>query len=235
MPSNLFFSEHIQGENILLNQEEGQHLIKVLRHKKGDEVHVTDGKGFLYISVVENENFRNCTLRITQKTKKEKEVKREVHLVVAPTKNIHRIEWLVEKSVEMGVSRISFIKTEKTEKLKLNMERLQKIAVSAIKQSFDYHLPVMDELITLPEFIKQISDSRIFVAHCFPSEKKKELSTLINEGLKEATVLIGPEGDFTKEEVEMLCAKGAVEVSLGNKRLRTESAALVAATLLCYA
>jgi 16S rRNA (uracil1498-N3)-methyltransferase len=221
----LFFGE-INNGKVIINEEEQQHIVKVLRMKNGEEIHVTDGKG----------NLASGTLLIGGK-KAEMEVSEiktalpdfdpKLHIAIAPTKNIDRIEFFVEKAVEMGISEITILQTEKTERKNISIDKLRKQAIAASKQSLRFHFPVVNDLIKLPDFLKSINPSTTFVAHCNESLERMELKKIPH--LENITFLIGPEGDFSDKEIHLLAEKGIKAVSLGTQRLRTETAGVFVA------
>lgn len=226
----LFYSNQISGEQITLSDDEFRHCIKVLRHTNGDEIYVTDGVGNLYTTQIDSIAKHHCTATIIN-TQHFDATQNGLHVAVAPTKNTDRIEWTVEKLVEIGVEKISFIHCEHSERKVLKTERLKKIALSAMKQSLKYRMPQLGELIKFKDFINEVDTSQnLFIGYCeteqtayLPTQTFTHANTL---------VLIGPEGDFSPEEVAMAKQAGFVPVSLGKSRLRTETAAIVAATLI---
>ncbi|MHA6696165.1 RsmE family RNA methyltransferase [Chryseobacterium sp. A301] len=201
--------------------EEQQHLVKVLRIKQGEEVFVTDGNGNLAKGLVlfEGKKVRIDVLEIRTELSN---FPLKIHLAIAPTKNIDRIEFFTEKATELGISEITFLSTEKTERRNLNFERLVKQSIAASKQSLRFHFPKLNPLTTLSEFISTCDPSSTYVAHCDPSFSRLELKELPVE--ESQTFLIGPEGDFSPNEIENLIQKGVRAVSLGPQRLRTETA-----------
>jgi 16S rRNA (uracil1498-N3)-methyltransferase len=222
----LFFSQEIQGQKAVLSAEESRHCMLVLRKKKGDSIHFTDGKGNLYEAEILEENPKKCTLQIIKTQNNPQKRSFYTHLAIAPTKNIDRMEWLVEKLVEIGIDEISFFLGERSERKQLNISRLEKIALSAIKQSLKFTLPKLNDLRKFSELIKSIDTQQKFIAY-LPEEKPQLLKNqlVINSSY---TIFIGPEGDFSPNEVKSALANGFTPVSLGESRLRTETAGLVA-------
>lgn len=208
-----------------LCEEESAHCVRVLRHRAGDEVWVTDGQGTLYRCRIDVANSKACELTVL-----ESEVKppfaHYLHMAVAPTKNIDRFEWFVEKATELGVSEITPIICEHSERTKVRLDRLERLVTAAAKQSLKCHLPKLNEPCTASELIAASAEQQRFILHCGEGEK----SHLFNEVQTRCStlVLIGPEGDFSKAEVEKALAKGFKEATLGEERLRTETAALAA-------
>jgi 16S rRNA (uracil1498-N3)-methyltransferase len=213
----------ISDTQFLLNEEESRHACKVLRMKSGDALFLLDGKGHLFTTEIIDAQSKKCVLKI-------KEVKSEVypnvdiHIAVAPTKNLDRIEWFVEKATEIGITEITWILCKNSERKVVKNERLEKIAISAMKQSKRLYLPKINELTSLKDFLKKHPKGA--VAHCFENQQQVELKGVFEE--KNFPILIGPEGDFSKEEVDMLLQNNYVGITLGKNRLRTETAALVA-------
>lgn len=233
-----FYAEEISGSVYTLSAEESRHCVKVLRKKKGDEICITDGKGNLYVTRLEETSLDACRLAVVSVSYGQYMPPYRLQIAVAPTKNTDRIEWFVEKSTEIGISRISFVECEHSERIRLKRERIEKIAVSAMKQSLKTLCPQVDEVVGLKAFLSgDFSDKCCFIGYCGENFPKKHLKTLLPACTdKEIVVLIGPEGDFSPAEVEMAVAKGFVPVTLGSSRLRTETAALfsVAAVALAW-
>lgn len=222
----LFFSQHIEGQTAFLNEEESGHCTRVLRKKKGDLVHFTDGKGNLYEGKIVEENPKKCSLQIIKAFPNQSKRSFYTHLAIAPTKNIDRMEWLVEKLVEIGIDEISFFLGERSERKQLNINRLEKITLSAMKQSLKFTLPKLNDLRKFSDLLKTIDTQQKFIAY-LPQEKPQLLK---NQLVKDSsyTILIGPEGDFSPNEVKLALQMGFSPVSLGESRLRTETAGLVA-------
>lgn len=222
---NLFYDPEIEtgAEEFQLNEEESRHACKVLRMKNGDQLYLLNGRGALFTAEILDAQTKKCRLKI-HSFEQQQLLGKEVHIAVAPTKNMDRIEWFVEKATEIGVTEISWILCKNSERKIVKNERMEKIAVSAMKQSKRLFLPKINELTTLKEFLKMHPEGAI--AHCFEGEKQ----TTIREIFKSHNfpVLIGPEGDFSREEVELLTKNAYKGITLGENRLRTETAALVA-------
>lgn len=219
----LFYSTTIQGEDLILQDQEAVHCSLVLRKKAGDIIRVVNGKGMLYkcgIDVLGKREVK-CTI-LDSKKYEQKEV---LSMAIAPTKNRDRLEWLVEKLVEIGVKEILLMQTERTERVKINMDRIEKKAIAAMKQSLRYYLPKVKQL-DLREVI-DLEYNQKYIAHCIDGYQPENLK-LMQEG-ENRLILIGPEGDFTIEEVQQAISKGFRSLGLGDFRLRTETAALVAA------
>ncbi|MFP3593523.1 RsmE family RNA methyltransferase [Chryseobacterium sp. SIMBA_038] len=221
----LFFGEISNGKAII-NDEEQQHIVKVLRMKDGEEIHVTDGKGNVASGILMIEG-KKANIEVSEIKNDTPDFNPKLHIAIAPTKNIDRIEFFVEKAVEMGISDITILQTEKTERKNINIEKLRKQAIAASKQSLRFHFPVINDLIKLPDFLKNINPEETFVAHCNENLERIELKEIPH--LDNITFLIGPEGDFSDKEIQLLAEKGIKAVSLGNQRLRTETAGIFVA------
>lgn len=224
----LFFNQNINENTseIIFNKEESRHIIKVLRKKQGDLLHITNGNGFLFTAEIILESDKKCVATIVDKTFQEKEWNYYLHLAIAPTKNIDRLEWFIEKATEIGIDEITPILCANSERKVVKIERLEKIMLSAVKQSLKFTVPKLNPLTKLSDFISQKTQSDLYIAHCNQGDKiplkKADLST------KKITILIGPEGDFSVQEVQKAVQHGFIPISLGNTRLRTETAGIVA-------
>ena len=223
----LFYCPDIES-NQTLSEEESGHCVRVLRYSVGDEILITDGKGTTYTARITNPHPKHCDFEILSREKQEPHHHFHLHIAIAPTKNIERLEWAVEKCVEIGVDEITPLLCRFSERKQLRTNRLEKIILSAAKQSLTPYLPVLHELTPYDAFIREQAkrDQQNFIAHCY-KEDKRFLKEEIEQG-RDVLVLIGPEGDFSEQEVADALAKGFVPVSLGNSRLRTETAAVVA-------
>lgn len=224
----LFFEPDITDNGNVLNAEESNHCVRVLRHRENDIIDVINGRGSLFKCRISAANVRQCQLEILEE-QKELPARVHCHMAVAPTKNLDRFEWFLEKSTEIGIQTITPITTRFSERKVLKNERLDKIITSATKQSVSLWRPQLNPLIDFNSFIKNWSDSnnyQKFIAHCNSGDK-----TLLKNSYtpgNNVVILIGPEGDFDVSEVEIALKTGFKAVSLGEKRLRTETAALVA-------
>ena len=215
--------------SVLLSPEESKHCIKVLRKKAGDVISVIDGKGNFYETEITHSNPEACVVKIL--SKKQIAVKKPycLHIVISPTKNPDRIEWMIEKCTELGVDEFSFIICKRTEKPTVKLERLQKIAESAVKQSVQGIIPKINETVSFKEFISEhiISGEKKYIAYCGEAQKT-ELKNILSPSKN--LILIGPEGDFTEEEIKLAGKNGYKNLSLGEARLRTETSALFVAS-----
>lgn len=206
-----------------LPEEESKHIVRVLRMVVGEEILLLDGKGKLLTARIVEDHPKRCLVECVHLEQKEKP-EQEFHLAIAPTKNLDRMEWMVEKIVEIGATRLSFLQGDHSERVNLKLERLERVAISAMKQAQHDFLLQLDPLITVDTFMAQFPNGGI--AHCMDGEKSSLLSVTL-----EGPVLIGPEGDFSKREVELALKSGYKAIHLGESRLRTETAGLVATTL----
>ena len=225
----LFFGEIFP--DVKINDEEQQHIVKVLRMREGEEIFVTDGNGNLAKG---NLIFEGKKVSLDVKEIKENltEFSPKLHIAIAPTKNIDRIEFFIEKATEMAISEITILQTEKTERKNLNIDKLRKQAIAASKQSLRFHFPKINDVTKLSDFIKNVNPETTFVAHCDASFERTEISKIQN--VENITFLIGPEGDFSEKEINLLSEKGIKAVSLGNQRLRTETAGIFVAAWNYY-
>lgn len=213
-----------------LPEEEAGHCLRVLRLGVGDEVMLTDGKGCFYKAVISAATGKRCQVKVVEKMEQEKFWKGHLHLAMAPTKNMDRIEWFAEKATEIGFDELSFLNCRFSERKVVKTERIEKIVVSAMKQSLKARKPIVNEMTDFAKFMQRDFQGQKFIAHCYEGEKP-----LLKEVLKpgeDALVLIGPEGDFSLEEVQKAEALGFQPISLGKSRLRTETAALVAVHMM---
>lgn len=223
----LFYGEIFP--EVLIHEDEQQHIQKVLRIRSGEEIFVTDGKGNLAKGKLQTEG-RKITLTSTEIFENIPEFSPKLHIAIAPTKNIDRTEFFVEKATEMGISEITFLQTENSERKNINIERIRKQAISASKQSLRMHFPMVNEMARLKDFLKNIQAENTYVAHC--NEKLERISIQKIEIQNEITVLIGPEGDFSDKEIQMLSDLNIKALTLGKQRLRTETAGIYVAAYI---
>lgn len=215
-----------------LPAEEASHATRVLRLGTGSEIFLVDGRGTLYRAAITEASNHHCRFAVEEELPQEAEWAAAIHLALAPTKNIDRVEWLVEKATEIGVDRISLLDCQFSERRVVKTERLGKVAVSAMKQSHKARLPQIDEVEPFRRFIGRADlPAQRFIAHCYEAAEKPFLGDVLSPA-QPALVLVGPEGDFSVDEVRAAEAAGFRSVSLGNSRLRTETAALVAVHLM---
>ena len=222
---NTFFGI-IQNNVAILNEEESLHCVKVLRHKVGDIIKVIDGNGTRAIGKIEAAHAKQCAVSLTDKEVVKQSRNYKLHIAIAPTKNIERIEWFVEKAVEIGIDEISFIKCKNSERSVIKDDRLRKVAEAAVKQSQQAFIPKLNTLVDYKEFMKINNSDIKLIAHC-EKDKKQHIKQFISLN-KSFTVLIGPEGDFTKDEIAAAISNNYLPVALGESRLRTETAGMFA-------
>lgn len=223
----LFYNPTINEttENFSFDKEESKHIIKVMRKKGGDILYVTNGLGYLFKTEISLGSDIKCTVKIISFEQAEKQ-KYHLHLAVAPTKMNDRYEWFLEKATEMGISEITPIICDHSERKFVKNDRFDKIILSAMKQSAQVFLPKLNEPIAFKDFIKYQPNGQLFIGHCEETEKKSLKNELKpNTGV---TILIGPEGDFSNKEIALAIENNYIPVSLGATRLRTETAAIVA-------
>ena len=214
-----------------LPQEEATHALRVLRLKEGDVIYLMDGQGTFYKAEVTMATNKRCAFNVIERMPQQRSWHGRLHIVMAPTKMMERVEWMVEKSTEIGVDEFSFLDCQFSERHNLRTDRIEKIVVSAMKQSRKAWKPLVNELQSFKNFVEQPRKGLKFICHCYNEIERKDLYELLrNDSNKEKdiTVLIGPEGDFSIEEVRLAMQHGYESVSLGPQRLRTETAALSA-------
>ena len=222
----LFYTPDISEKTYTFSKEESKHCIKVLRKKIYDDIHLVDGRGNLYHTTLIDDNPNGCTVEVKQKEVDFNKRKYQIHMVVSPTKKNDRFEWFLEKVTELGVDEITPIICQNSERKVIKPERLNKILVTAMKQSLKAFLPKLNKAISWKEFMQQKFIIDRFIAHCGEGTK-----TPLKKWLKpqqDVMILIGPEGDFSDTEVREAMGSGFVPVSLGKSRLRTETAAVAA-------
>lgn len=220
---NLFYSPHIQGDTHQLDESESKHAIRVLRLLKGDQVVLVDGLGNWHEAIIDEDHPKRCVLRIHTHKKNYQALDYSLHLAVSPTKNMERFEWFLEKATEIGISEITPLLCHRTERKQVKMDRLDRILVSAMKQSLKAYKPVLNDPMSLKEFLeREISGTR-GIAYCH-GEERMGIESLGKKG--PFTLLVGPEGDFSEQEVQWALGQGYKPFHLGESRLRTETAAV---------
>lgn len=225
---HLFYQSDLTSDTILLSEEESKHAIRVLRLEMNAQVELVDGKGTRALAEVRDDHPKRCALEIISRRTEETGRNFHLHLAIAPTKNMERIEWFLEKATEIGVDEITLLDCEHSERTTVKNERLEKVAVSAMKQSQQSWLPVIHEMQKFDAFIRNAKADVRLIAHCEDGEKNPLTKAIVSG--KNILVLIGPEGDFSGEEIDTAIKAGFTPVSLGETRLRTETAALYAVT-----
>jgi 16S rRNA (uracil1498-N3)-methyltransferase len=223
----IFYTPDIEREAIL-PEEESVHCIRVLRKQVGDTIDLIDGKGTFYTAVIVDDHPKRCRVEI--RSSEPDRDRYQAYIAVAPTKNADRTEWFVEKATEIGIGGFYFVGTRHSERKTLKKERVEKVVVAALKQSVKALKPLVGELVDFQTFVQQPFEGAKFICHCHPGEKPL-LNAVCPSGVP-VLVLIGPEGDFSPEEVDLAARHGFVAVSLGHTRLRTETAAFVAAHIV---
>ncbi|WP_422091998.1 16S rRNA (uracil(1498)-N(3))-methyltransferase [Tenacibaculum ovolyticum] len=223
----LFFNQNITTETkqITFEKEESRHIVRVLRKKEGDILHITNGKGFLFSVEISIANDKRCLATIIKQEEKLNNRDYYLHVAIAPTKNNDRLEWFLEKATEIGIDEITPIICDNSERKVVKIERLSKIVQSAMKQSLQFKLPKLNNSVKFSEFIKQDFVGETFIAHCEEGLEKKLLKNIATPNFK-YTILIGPEGDFSTKEIEKSLASKFIPISLGENRLRTETAGI---------
>ncbi len=229
-----FYSIAISSSNnnmILLDEENSRHIVQVLRMEVGKQINITDGKGTVCTTEIIEAHKKKCTVKILH-TLKQNIPSQKVCVAISPIKNTGRFEWFLEKATEMGVTEIVPLMCERTEKQFFKFDRLRGILISAMLQSQQAWLPVLQQPVKFEKFVKEDKSTNRFIAHC-EDQNKTSLREIANQLKNQSTILIGPEGDFTRDEIAFGLQNNFIPVALGDTRLRTETAALVAATLLC--
>ena len=230
---HLFYTPDISVPNYNLNEEESKHCIRVLRLVTGDIVQLVDGVGGYYSAKITSNNPKKVGLNIFESQLEYGRRDFKLHIAIAPTKNNDRLEWFLEKATEIGIDEITPIICHRSERKIVKSERLNKVITSAVKQSIKAYHPVLNEAIPFDQFINSNNSKNNFIAHCLPSQGKLYLSEQIGAA-DDCLILIGPEGDFSEVEIDTALQKGFKAVTLGNARLRTETAALAACFEINY-
>lgn len=224
----IFYEPNIKKVQIL-SEEDSKHCIKVLRLSAGEVIHIVDGIGGMFTCKIQKADVKKCEVKIIEEQLEFGKTEFYLHLAIAPTKNSDRLEWMIEKCVEIGIHEISLIQTKHSERKHQRVDRLEKLAISAMKQSLKAYLPKINEIVLFEDFIKKNQSTQKFIAHL---DKKAQPLQHILQSKTDYCILIGPEGDFTNEEVELAKSADYQVVTLGNSRLRTETAGLVATTII---
>ena len=228
----LFYAADFTAPEYMLSEEESRHAVKVLRLGEGDTLHITDGLGNLYRCVVASAHQKHTLVRVVEHFAEFEKLPYNLTMAVAPTKNIDRYEWFLEKATEIGVAEFVPLVSEHSERKVIKHEREEKVITAAVKQSLKAYHPVLAELTSFAELVKSEFAGRKFIAHCGDAIKEKRyLASTLKRG-ENALVLIGPEGDFSPSEVALAVANGFEEITLGTQRFRTETAAVVAVDMV---
>ncbi len=227
----LFYAPDINGETYTFDETESNHCIRVLRKTQGDTIHIINGSGTLFTCEITDAHPKHCSIIVRQTQHDYGALPYRLHLAVAPTKNMDRYEWMIEKATEIGVESFIPVECAHSERRTIKNERLEKIIVSAAKQSLKAFLPKLEPMCRFEDFIsRDFGTAQLFIGHCAEENNRKLLKDLLSPG-NEYIILIGPEGDFSSEELDMAFQKGFQAISLGNSRLRTETAGLMATAI----
>ena len=232
---DFFYSDDISDGIIKLNTHESKHCIRVLRKKEGESLNIVDGKGTLFQGKLISVTKKNCHVKIDKIFENYSCRDYYIHIAISPTKNHDRIEWFVEKSIEIGVDEISFIQCERTLRKKIKIERLHRTALSAMKQTLKAKIPIINDIIDFDHFVKINNKSNMYICH-LENENRKDLfhyRKKISNNFKHC-ILIGPEGDFTYSEIKLSKKMNFYPITLGSSRLRTETAGVVSCSILNF-
>ena len=231
----LYFAEDLITTTVTLDKEESHHVIHVMRLHAGSTIDITDGKGTLANGIISAANPKTCVVEILQRKQEHLPRNYALHIAIAPTKNIDRLEWFLEKATEIGIDTITPLLCQRSERKIINEDRLTKMVVAAAKQSLKTFFPVLNPLTSFKDFIDRETDGIKLIAHCYSSERKllKDCYTPGSRA-KNVLILIGPEGDFDEVEIELAEKNGFKSISLGDSRLRTETAGLVACQSIAF-
>ncbi len=230
----LFYNSNIKesDKQFTFDKTESRHIVRSLRKKEGDQLFITDGKGVLFVAKIVLANDKKCLVTILSADKKNKPWGYHLHIAIAPTKNTDRLEWFLEKATEIGIDEITPLLCDHSERKTIKTERLERIIESAMKQSLKFNLPKLNPLTKLSDFIRQDFNSNLYIAHCLP-DKKQTLKSVLKPK-NNTTILIGPEGDFSTSEIENAIQQNFKPITLGESRLRTETAGVVATQMVSF-
>jgi 16S rRNA (uracil1498-N3)-methyltransferase len=223
---HIFYTPNINNTTYTLDETESKHCVRVLRLEQGNEITLVDGRGGFFTAEITDPNPKRCAVKVIKSELNFGLRNYQIHIAIAPTKNIERIEWFLEKATEIGINRVTPLLCRYSERKEIKTDRLEKVMVSAMKQSLKAYLPQLDSLTKFNDFISQPFDGQKFIAHC--DEQHRDLLKKMVVSNQNYLILIGPEGDFSSEEIEMAIKAGFHPVSLGDSRLRTETAGIVA-------
>ena len=227
----LFYAPDITLPRYTLNEEESKHCIRVLRMRLDDELHITDGKGNLYRCKVVDDNVKRCTVEVVHTTQKYEPHPNKLTMAVAPTKNIDRFEWFLEKATEVGIYEVFPLECDHSERRQIKIDREEKVITSAVKQSLKAYHPTLHPMTSFKEVVTMPFEGDKFIAHCNDTLGEREYLGKLVKKEGNTLILIGPEGDFSQEEITFALDNGFKAISLGKERLRTETAALVATVI----
>ena len=228
----LFYAADFTAPEYMLSEEESRHAVKVLRLVEGDTLHITDGRGNLYRCEVASAHQKHCLVRVVEHFEEFEKMPYNLTMAVAPTKHIDRYEWFLEKATEIGVTEFVPLVSDHSERKVIKQEREEKVITAAVKQSLKAYHPLLADITPFAKLVRREFAGRKFIAHCGDAVKeKKYLASTLQKG-EDALVLIGPEGDFSPEEVALAVENGFEEITLGTQRFRTETAAVVAVDMV---
>ena len=228
--TQFFYSDHVFDETIILSDDEAHHALKVLRKNRGDTIIVVDGKGGWYETILETDKILNCKLKIVDRKEDFGKPNHYIHIALAPPKSHDRAEWFVEKAVEIGIQEISFVVTQFSERNNIKLNRIKSRAVSSMKQSLKAYLPYINDMLSISDFVETCSNAEKYIGY-LGTENNNFLSKRAKPN-NNYCVLIGPEGDFIQEEVNLALRCDFQTISLGRSRLRTETAGIAACHIL---
>ena len=223
----LFYTNNVSEGTALFSREESGHCVRVLRMRSGDTLHFTDGEGSIYEGIITEDDPHNMKVSVTGVTKNAGKRQYRLHVAISPLKNDDRLEWFIEKAVELGIDEITPVICFRTEKKRIRKERLEGLILSAMKQSVKSFLPRLNEAVTFTEFVARGSTGRKLIACCDQQFERQAITSVTRRG-EDVVVMIGPEGDFTEEEVRLASDAGFLPVHFGPSRLRTETAGVAA-------
>lgn len=221
-------------KSLQLDEAASRHIVQVLRMKETEKLHLTNGKGLLAVAEITGANKKNCTVAIISSEQQHGAGRRKTGIAISPIKNTSRFEWFLEKATELGVADIYPLICTRTEREHFRYDRMNAICISAMLQSQQTFLPVLHQPVAFQKLVTAAPYTHRWIAHC-TAQQREELTGMLRAEIKEAMILIGPEGDFTPDEIDMALANGFIAAALGGTRLRTETAGLAAATLLMLA
>ena len=230
---HIFYTPDITNKTYTLSKEESQHCVKVLRLKSGDNVQLINGTGKLYLTEIIDDNPKKCSVKVIEVQEKESRKNYHFQIAVAPTKNITRFETFLEKATEIGIDKIIPFISRYSERKTIKPERLEKVIISATKQSKAFFKPEFEALKNFEDIINSDFTSEKYIAHCYETDTKKHLKEVYTKG-EDVLILIGPEGDFSEKEVEQAISKGFSEISISDARLRTETAGIVTCQIIDF-
>ncbi|MCX6333628.1 MAG: 16S rRNA (uracil(1498)-N(3))-methyltransferase [Bacteroidia bacterium] len=223
----VFYAQDISGEIYILDPNESKHIVRVLRMKKGSPVNLIDGRGNLYKGIISDPDAEGCIIKIESVTHEFEKRNYRLHIAISPLKNPERFEWFVEKAVEIGVDEITPLICKNTEKPGIKTERINNLIISAMKQSLKTYQTQLNVPAGFHDFISESHNGKLMIAHCYGEKMRRKLSEVCSPGV-DAVIMIGPEGDFSKEEIEEAMSKNFTQIHLGPSRLRTETAGVAA-------